>query len=55
MLGHDKPIFRGEGATPNMNSMLPHKQSIVPPTRILLCDIYSVFICGTLLAGKLRV
>jgi hypothetical protein len=36
VLGHGKPIFRGAGATPNMYSMLPHKQNIVPPTRIQL-------------------
>jgi hypothetical protein len=30
------PIFQGAGATPNMYSMLPHKQNIVPPPRILL-------------------
>jgi hypothetical protein len=29
------PIFQGAGATPNMYSMLPHKQNIVPPPRIL--------------------
>jgi hypothetical protein len=31
VLGHGNPIFQGAGATPNMYSMLPHKQNIVPP------------------------
>jgi hypothetical protein len=36
VLGHGKPIFRGAGATPSMYSVLPHKQNIDSPPRILL-------------------
>jgi hypothetical protein len=42
VLGNGKPIFRGAGATPNMYSMLPHKQTIVPPPRILLRCLWCV-------------
>jgi hypothetical protein len=55
LLGHGKPIFRGSGATPNMYSMLPHKQNIVTQSRILLSDVYGVCIDDMLLAVKLRV
>jgi hypothetical protein len=48
-------IFQGAGATPNMYSMLPHKQNIVPPPRILLGAVYGVCIDGMLRAGKLQV
>jgi hypothetical protein len=36
VLGHGKPLFRCEGAAPNMYSMRPHMQNIVPPPRMLL-------------------
>jgi hypothetical protein len=49
------PIVQGAGATPNMYSMLPHKQNIVPPPRILLCAVCGVCIDGMLRAEKLRV
>jgi hypothetical protein len=51
----ESPIFQGAGATPNMYSMLPHKQNIVPPPRILLRAVHGVCIDGMLRAGKLRV
>jgi hypothetical protein len=49
------PIFQGAGATPNMYSMLPQKQNIVPPPRILLLAVHGVCIDGMLCAGKLLV
>jgi hypothetical protein len=52
---YNSPIFQGAGATPNMYAMLPHKQNIVPPPRILLLDVYGVCIDGMLRVGKLRV
>jgi hypothetical protein len=55
MLGDGKPTSRGAGATPTMYSMLPHKQNVVPPPRILLQDFYCVCIDGMLLAGTLHV
>jgi hypothetical protein len=39
----------------HVHYVLPHKQNIVPPTIILLCDVYGVRIHGMLLAGKLQV
>jgi hypothetical protein len=42
VLGHGKPILRGARATPNMYSILPHKQNIIPPPRFLLEDIHGV-------------
>jgi hypothetical protein len=38
-----------------MYSMLPHKQTIVPPPIVLLFNVYGVCIDGMLRAGKLRV
>jgi hypothetical protein len=54
VLGHGKPIFRDAGATPSMFSMLPHKQNIVSPHRILVLAVYGVCIDGILLTGNLR-
>jgi hypothetical protein len=56
----ENPIFQGAGATPNMYSMLTHKQNIVPPP-ILLCAEFCYelsMLCafdGMLRAGKLLV
>jgi hypothetical protein len=55
VLGHGRSIHRGAGATPNMYSMLPHKQNIVSPLRILPCNLYGVCNDGMLRAGKVQV
>jgi hypothetical protein len=34
VLGHGNPIFQGAVATPNMYSMLPHKQNIATPPEV---------------------